>query len=143
MRPQEPYPNDGGDAGPQGSATEHHLEQQLDGDQMEDLLPEGPPDEPVAVEDYGMTAREQRSGEPLDERLAREEPEVSVDPLRPRDADEPWDGYVELRVSAGRLVAEDEGAHSDTEADEVARDIGGDDGRFGAEEQAVRIEPEA
>jgi hypothetical protein len=139
MRPQDPYRHDEDAAGPQGSDPG----QQLDGDQPEDWMPEGPPDEPVAADDYGTTGQEQRGGEPLDGRLAREEPETSVDPLRPRGPDEPWDGYTEPRISAGRLITDDQGARPDTEATEVAEDLGSDDGRFAAEEQAVRVEPES
>ena len=40
---------------------------------------------------------------------------------------------------AGRLVAEDEGAHADAEADLVARDAGIDDGAATAEEAAVHV----
>lgn len=35
-----------------------------------------PPEEPLGVEEYGTTAAEERYGEPLDERIRREEPEV-------------------------------------------------------------------
>lgn len=38
--------------------------------------PEYPSDEPVAVDDYGTTAAEQRVPEPLDERVEREEPDT-------------------------------------------------------------------
>jgi hypothetical protein len=40
---------------------------------------------------------------------------------------------------AGRLVAEDEGAHPDNESDLVARDIGIDGGAASAEEAAVHV----
>src|SRR3954470_7977977 len=43
----------------------------ITGDAQEDLEP--PHDYPVAVEDYGTTAAEQRAGEPLDLRLGREQ----------------------------------------------------------------------
>lgn len=35
-----------------------------------------PPDRPLGVEDYGTTAAEEAVGEPLEERIAREEPEI-------------------------------------------------------------------
>ncbi|XVQ09155.1 DUF5709 domain-containing protein [Spirillospora sp. CA-255316] len=88
-----------------------------------------PGDEPVAVDDFGTTAEEMREGEPLDERLRREEPE------RPAPEAEP-------ASPAGRIVEEDEGAHPDTEPDAVARDAGGDGGGYTAEERAMRIEEE-
>jgi hypothetical protein len=40
---------------------------------------------------------------------------------------------------AGRLVAEDEGAHSDDEEDLVARDVGIDGGAASAEEAAIHV----
>jgi hypothetical protein len=35
-----------------------------------------PPEEPLGVDEYGTTAGEERFDEPLDERIAREEPDV-------------------------------------------------------------------
>jgi hypothetical protein len=80
----------------------------------------------LAADRYGVTAEEQRHGEPLDMRLSEEEPDVTrasgpPDPL------------------AGRLVQEDQGAHPDREKDEVAEALGVDGGDFGAEELAVHI----
>lgn len=43
---------------------------------------------------------------------------------------------------AGRLVAPDEGTHSDTEPDEIASEVGPDGGGYSAEESAMRVEPE-
>ncbi|NEA47107.1 DUF5709 domain-containing protein, partial [Streptomyces sp. SID10815] len=40
---------------------------------------------------------------------------------------------------AGRLVAPDEGAHTDTTKEEVAADVGIDAGAAGAEEAAVHV----
>jgi hypothetical protein len=88
-----------------------------------------PGDEPVAVDDFGTTAEEMREGEPLDERLRREEPERPVPEAEPA-------------APAGRIVEEDEGARPDTEPDAVARDAGGDGGGYTAEERAMRIEEE-
>jgi len=79
-----------------------------------------PGEEPVAVDRYGTTAGEQAAGEPMDYKLAREQPESQT---------------------AGRIVEEDEGAHPDTEEDAVARDVGPDSGGYTAEEDAMRIEP--
>ncbi|MEW6475499.1 MAG: hypothetical protein AB1679_24860 [Actinomycetota bacterium] len=47
------------------------------------LGPVPPADEPVAADDWGTTVREERSGEPLDIRLTRENPD------RPDSVDEP------------------------------------------------------
>ena len=85
-----------------------------------------PPDrEPHNLRD-GITAAEEREGPSLDEQLAAEEPEVTgVD-------DEP-------DPRAGRLVAPDEGAHSDTEAAAVAYDVGKAGSAATAEEAAMHV----
>jgi hypothetical protein len=116
----------------------------LDGDPGDDPLDAGiePPDRWSAGERFGTTLSEERAGESLDQLLAEEEPEP--DPYAegdlPQDAPLASD-YPEPR--AGRLVAEDEGAHPDTEPDLVARDVGIDGGAAGAEEAAVHIQDEA
>src|SRR6266851_5332292 len=78
------------------------------------------------------TAGEQES---LDELLAEEEPDTPVDV----DDDLPEDSDDDADPRAGRLVAEDEGAHADDEADLVARDVGIDGGAASAEEAAVHV----
>jgi hypothetical protein len=77
----------------------------------------------AAAADYGTTANEQREGEGLARRLAREQPEETGDPA---DTD----------PSAGRLVAPEQ------DPAETAADVGPDGGGFSAEEDAVHIEPE-
>ena len=103
-----------------------------------------PRDSAVAVDDYGTTAAEQRDGEPLTDRLAREQDEVLSAADRPADesagADTPFDERAGQGV--GRLVEPDEGVRSDTEADLVAEDVGTDLGGYTAEESAMHLEPE-
>ena len=105
---------------------------------------EPPRDVALAVDDYGTTAAEQHDGEPLDGRLAREEPDVlaSVD----LEADESAGSDTPFNERAGqgigRLVEPDEGARTDTEADLVASDVGTDLGGYSAEEVAMHLEPE-
>ncbi len=93
------------------------------------------------------TAGEQES---LDELLAEEEPDtpVDVDDDLPEDSDDDAeaDEYLDGLLlddgpdpRAGRLVAEDEGAHADDEADLVARDVGIDGGAASAEEAAMHV----
>lgn len=89
-----------------------------------------PGDEPAAVDDFGTTAAEQRAGEPLEDRLRREEPDQI-----------PGERGEEPRRS-GRLVQDDEGVRDDTESEEIATDVGADAGGFSAEESAVRVENE-
>jgi len=119
-----------------------------------------PSDVPVAVEDYGTTAEEERQGEPLSGRLAREEPDVSPGSGR-RDVDDDdrdsvefdSDPHLDSQVSSyerlgddpaagqvGRLVEPDEGAHADLEADAVASDAGIAGGGPSAEELALHEE---
>lgn len=87
-----------------------------------------PADEPQAVDEYGITAAEQRAGEPLDMALAREEPD--------------WEPDEEAREEdlAGRLVEPDEGAHTDEEKDVVAAQAGWEG--LSAEEAAMHTVPE-
>ena len=103
-----------------------------------------PGERPVAVNDFGTTVAEQQAGEPLDLRLAREEPDLlarsGAAPDTSGDADNPYPVDRDERV--GRIVETDEGAREDTEADVVAYDVGTDNGGFSAEERAMRIEAE-
>ena|SRR6516225_6416551 len=90
-------------------------------------------------------------GESLDELLAEEEPDDSLDfdDDEPEDfegdddaGDEDVDGLLlddGPDPRAGRLVAEDEGAHPDEEEDLVASDVGIDGGAATAEEAAVHV----
>lgn len=106
----------------------------LSGDNTEDPLDVGyvPPDyEPKATR-FGTTAEEEREGEPLDRRLAEEEPDVTPDDVAFEDEDE----------RAGRLVAPDEGVRPDYERDEIAADTGLAGKAASAEEAAVHVRGE-
>jgi Family of unknown function (DUF5709) len=110
-----------------------------------------PPERWSAGMRFGTTADEQEAGESLDQLLAEEEPDIADDPgdealedtAGDEDAaDEDVDGLLlddGPAPRAGRLVAEDEGAHPDEEADLVARDVGIDGGAATAEEAAVHV----
>lgn len=91
-----------------------------------------PGDEPVAAEEYGVTAEEQREGEPLDLRLEREEADVAPEPEPSEEPDR----------AAGRIVEADEGVRTDAEADAVAAEAGEDVAGRSPEERAMRVEPE-
>lgn len=107
-----------------------------------------PPERPLAVDEWGTTAAEQHSGETLNRRLAREIPE-EIGPEgddigdMADDEGEPRDEEVG-GPDAGRLVAPDEGAHPDTDAELFATDVGINSGARTAEEAATHIvsEPE-
>ena|ERR1700761_6930272 len=116
-----------------------------------------PPERWSAAERFGTTANEQAEGESLDDLLAEEEPDPSLeyddegdeeDEQIPedRDDDDEAEEYVDGLLlddgpdpRAGRLVAEDEGAHPDEEADLVATDVGIDGGAASAEEAALHV----
>jgi hypothetical protein len=122
----------------------------LDGDPGDDPLDRGV----AAPQRWSAAIRrgsEQQAGESLDELLAEEEPDVAGErddepawgPAGDEDAgDEDVDGLLlddGPDPRAGRLVAEDEGAHPDEEADLVARDTGIDGGGATAEEAAMHV----
>jgi hypothetical protein len=130
-----------------------------------------PPDRPPGHGDFGTTLAEEREGESLDERLAEEEPDVlaavadgddedeadaeeaaEADGEDPEiaaalaaeggDTDFPAASFAEADPRTGRLVAEDEGAHPDTESDLVARDAGISGAGASAEEAAMHTTDE-
>jgi hypothetical protein len=126
----------------------------LSGAPGDDPLDRGvvPPERWSAGVRFGDTATEQSEGESLDQLLAEEEPDPVLDfdddddedeDLEDDDAgDEDVDGLLlddGPDHRAGRLVAEDEGAHPDEEEDLVARDVGIDAGGATAEEAAVHV----
>jgi uncharacterized protein DUF5709 len=125
----------------------------LTGDPGEDPLDRGlaAPQRWSAGMRYGTTAQEQEDGESLDQLLAEEEPDtafdaeddLSEDTAEDEDAaDQDVDGLLldgGPDPRAGRLVADDEGAHPPSEEDLVARDAGIDGGAAAAEEAAVHV----
>jgi hypothetical protein len=128
----------------------------LDGNLGDDPLDQGvaPPERWSAAMRFGTTAEEQEDGESLDQLLAEEEPDAALDEVGedeeeetdtsadPDAADEDIDGLLlddGPDPRAGRLVADDEGAHEDDEADLIAHDAGIDGGAATAEEAAVHV----
>jgi hypothetical protein len=128
----------------------------LDGKPGDDPLDRGvaTPDRWSAGMRYGTTTEEEQEGESLDQHLAEEEPDDAFD-TEDEDEDEESDLTGDEDIAgedidglllddgpdprAGRLVAEDEGAHADTEADLVASDVGIDGGGATAEEAAIHV----
>jgi len=137
-------PNDEGQLSKEDALTDRGLDDDLD---------EGysPPERPLGLNKWGTTAAEEAQGEPLDLRLAEEEPDVSYDPDAPRDRDDSDEGdetgesdefFDSGQVGAqraGRLYAPDEGIGDDEEKDEVGFDAGIDGGGASAEEAAMHI----
>lgn len=138
---------------------------QADRPTFDDSPPALPADQPQAVDEFGVTAAEQRQGEPMEQRLAREEPDVAAEQRHaspgPRlagevvteqtqaqaardaetlgvDRDDEEAGDSEL----GRLVEPDEGARTDAEKDAVAAEQGQAGGGLAAEEAAMHEVPD-
>jgi hypothetical protein len=128
----------------------------LSGAPGDDPLDRGvvPPERWSAGVRVGTTETEQAEGESLDQLLAEEEPDPALDfsDDEPEDiedveldedaGDEDVDGLLlddGPDPRAGRLVAEDEGAHPDEEEDLVASDVGIDGGGATAEEAAMHV----
>lgn len=109
---------------------------------VDDPLDEGysPPERWSAAQKYGNTPLEEELGESLDQRLAQEVPEP--DPYVQAGVEPESVGGEVGQERAGRLVAEDEGVHEDTEKDLVAEDVGIDGAAAGAEEAAVHVVPD-
>lgn len=112
----------------------------ITGDPQEEMAV--PAERPIAVNDFGTTAEEERTNEPLDRRLAREEPEEQATGRADESpgADQPYPEDPDERV--GRLVETDEGARADDEKDAVAHSVGTDKGGFSAEERAMHAVPD-
>jgi hypothetical protein len=145
-----------------------HESQDLEDYEVEDstdTLDGAPGNDPL---DRGVVPPERWSGdirrggeqsESLDELLAEEEPDDTLDALEEEEeeddeedledfdedddaGDEDVDGLLVddgPDPRAGRLVAEDEGAHPDDEEDLVATDVGIDGGGATAEEAAIHV----
>ncbi|HEV2935996.1 MAG TPA: DUF5709 domain-containing protein, partial [Streptosporangiaceae bacterium] len=133
----------------------------LSGAPGDDPLDRGvvPPERWSAGIRYGTTETEQESGESLDQLLAEEEPDDTLDEIEDEEDEEDDEEYEDIAGDddagdedvdglllddgpaprAGRLVAEDEGAHEDDEEDLVATDVGIDGGGATAEEAAIHI----
>jgi Family of unknown function (DUF5709) len=88
-----------------------------------------PPDHRPSATRWGTTDFEQAQGEPLDLRLSEEEPDIDVD-----------GGALDVADRrAGRIVQPDEGAHSDTESEAIATDVGTAGYGSSAEEAAMHV----
>ncbi|HEV2759356.1 MAG TPA: hypothetical protein VGV86_07270 [Acidimicrobiales bacterium] len=94
----------------------------LTGDPLEGELP--PLDRPQAVTDWGTTASEQLASEPLEVRLAREEPDVEM---------------AEVYADRQFLEPGADGGLMDDEADALGEADAGLEDTLSAEESAMRI----
>ena len=103
-----------------------------------------PPEKWSAGQGYGTTPYEEAVGEDFEQRLAQEVPDPTAKPIEElvEDAEKYDEDLTDHEVGderAGRLVAPDEGAHTDTEKDLVAADVGIDGAAASAEEAAVHV----
>jgi len=127
----------------------------LTGDDPDEAMETGynPPDrEPYNLR-HLMTAAETLAGESLDERLAEEEPDITIedepDLNRADEVDMPIAEEPDINLDdqdrddaqprAGRLVAPDQGMHGDNESEAIANDVGPAGYASSAEEAAVHI----
>ncbi|WP_420175190.1 DUF5709 domain-containing protein [Luteococcus sp. OSA5] len=108
---------------------------------VDDVLDEGytTPENWSPAQGFGNTAREQREGETLEQRMKQEVPDI--DPTKPL---EKWNPTGEAREvgsrRAGRLVDANQGYPGlDTEAESVGGEVGIDGGAAPAEEAAVHV----
>jgi hypothetical protein len=127
---------------------------------VEDALDRGysPSDTAHGSTAFGTTAYEQSLDETIDQRILQEVPDptsaygapdnesgldeerVGGDDPDAIDAEDDWLGDSEVGdARAGRLVADDEGAHEDDEDQVWARDVGVDGAAASAEEAAMHI----
>ncbi|MDQ2757350.1 MAG: DUF5709 domain-containing protein [Actinomycetota bacterium] len=127
---------------------------------LEDSLDEGyaPPDRARGSLMFGTTAWEQSQDETIEQRIKQEVPdpdsaygapdnESGMDrPLERVGGDDPdaidaRDDFIgDAAARTGRLVAPDEGAHSDEEKDLIGSDVGFAGGAASAEEAAMHVE---
>jgi hypothetical protein len=120
-------------------------EDSLDDRGVADALDEGysPAERPWAVDDFGVTPREEADGEGLDARLARELPDAeAADDDGLGDASDTDGELLDDQVGsgrAGRLVESDQGDVRDDDEELYATDVGVDGAAASAEEAAIHI----
>ena len=103
--------------------------------QDEGLIPPG--DRPVAAEEFGITAVEERKDEPIADRVTRELPDLDAGDIDLTDAERSYD---DVAGPTGRLVepgSEDVDV-TDDEKDAIGT-LFGDDGALSAEEEAIHL----
>ncbi len=107
------------------------VEKEITGDPQEGVAP--PNYRPKASTDWGTTVDEQRRPEPLDARIAREQPEVGVGDVAP-DPDA-WERPVRLTDGADADVGV-----RDDESEMLGTDAPGEPDDYSAEELALHEE---
>lgn len=97
-----------------------------------------PGDQPIAADEFGVTAREDRAEEPLADRVTREVPDVSPADIDLRDAER---SYTEIEAGGGRLLdpGDEDVDLVDDEKDAIGSLLGEDEGALSAEEAALHV----
>ncbi len=129
---------------------------------VDDVLDEGytAPETWSPGQGFGTTAEEEEHGESLDQRLVQEQPDPGLEEVEQAAQDEDAENPAGVEITAdlegegeliddevgnarsGRLVAPDEGAHSDVDGQLNADDVGIDSAAASAEEAAVHVVPD-
>jgi len=106
-----------------------------------------PGDDYLGANKHGTTVQEQIEGASLELRLSQEEPEGDPYSSAAPTSDAEYDSENRLLSDPegpypGRLVEPDEGAHTDTDKEAIAREVWGNENDLSPEELAMHIEPE-
>jgi|SRR5687768_11995621 len=100
----------------------------------EGLIPPG--DAPIAADEWGVTAAEERLDEPIAERVTREVPDLRPDDIDLDDAD---DFRLEEGTTARMVDPADRDVSGYDDEKDVIASLVGDDGAPSAEEAAMHI----
>lgn len=105
----------------------------------EGLIPPG--DTPVATDEWGVTAVEERLQEPIAERVTREVPDVQPGDVDPDAADYEYGELRDGDAITGRFIdpGDDDVDDYDDEKDVIASLVGEDETAPSAEEAAMHI----
>ncbi len=137
---------------------------------VDDVLDEGytAPEKWSPGQGFGTTGEEEEAGEPLDLRLSQEQPDPALEEVELAAEDEDAENPAGVEINAdlegegalvddlsgellddevgdarsGRLVAPDEGAHTDIDGQLNADDVGIDSAAASAEEAAMHVVPD-
>ena len=101
----------------------------------EGMIPPG--DTPIAVDEWGVTAAEERLDEPIAERVTREVPDLRPDDIDLDDADD--DLGIEEGTTARFVDPADRDVSGYDDEKDVIASLVGDDGAPSAEESAMHI----
>lgn len=100
----------------------------------EGIIPPG--DTPIAVDEWGVTAAEERLDEPIAERVTREVPDLRPDDI---DLDDTDDFRLEDGTTARFVDPADRDVSGYDDEKDVIASLVGDDGAPSAEEAAMHI----